>query len=295
MNYLIYFAFGGIEYKNEILYSILSYYKFHHKNENQILIYSDDVAFFKSKIIESIIYHEIDNQTITEWKGTLNFVHRLKVKVIQDATSKYNGNFLYLDSDTFFTKNCSEIFENISKNNIYFDRCEGKLIDNPGGIAKKIRNFLKKENKFSIPSISNLIILDENFVVWNAGVIGFCSSYTKYLKNVEEFVDVLYSKFQLFIIEQLSFNYFFQQNITPIASENFIHHYWYFKEFRVVLKHFFEFHQSKYFDDLIQEIDKINPEYLSTEKRAYKKMSFFNKQIQKLRNGRKWKILNYNL
>ena len=55
------------------------------------------------------------------------------------------------------------------------------------------------------------------------------------------------------------------------------------------------FSKSKSFEEMIVEIDKINPEYLSSEKRAYKKMSFWRKQFHKIQKGRKWKILDYKL
>ena len=295
MSYIIYFAFGGIAYQNELLFSILSYFNFHKADENQIIIYSDSIDFFKKKLPQSIIYIELPNDDITNWKGKHNFVHRVKVKVIEDVVSKYEGNFLYLDSDTYFTKNCSEIFNNINSNAIYFDKCEGKLIDNKGGIARKMKAFLKNESEFKIPSLNETIKIDSDFTVWNAGIIGFNSSYSNQLKMVEELVDELYSKNQLFVMEQIAFNYFFQKQTNPLESINYIHHYWYFKEFRGVLSHFFEHHKSKSFEEMMVEIDKINPEYLSSEKRAYKKMSFWKKQFHKILKGRKWKILDYKL
>lgn len=295
MNYIVYFAFGGKAYQNELLFSILSYFKFHKADENQIIIYSDDIHFFKNKLPQSVKYHNLSNDTVVHWKGQYNFVHRVKIKVIEDITSKYEGNFLYLDTDTYFTKNCCEIFENINSNSIYFDKCEGKLIDNKGGIARKMRVFLKKQNKFKIPSLSEIITIDDNFTVWNAGVIGFNSSFSDQVKLIEELVDELYSKNRLFVMEQIAFNYFFQKKTSPLESINYIHHYWYFKEFRGVLSHFFEHNKLKSFEEMVLEIDKINPEYLSSEKRAYKKMSFWKKQFHKLQTGRKWKILDYKL
>lgn len=277
------------------MYSILSYLKFHKEDENLIIILTDNADFFKKRISNNIIYHELNEEKIKLWKGKHNFVHRVKVKVIQDVVSKYEGNFLYLDSDTYFIKNCSEIFENINSNAIYFDKCEGKLIDNKGGIARKMKAFLKNESEFKIPSLNESLKIDSDFTVWNAGVIGFNSSYSNQLIMVEELVDELYSKNQLFVMEQISFNYFFQRKTKPLESKNHIHHYWYFKEFRGVLSHFFEHNKSKSFEEMIVEIDKINPEYLSSEKRAYKKMSFWKKQFHKIQKGRKWKILDYKL
>lgn len=294
-NYLVYLVFGNDNFYNEVFYSILSYFKYHQENENQIIILTDNVAFFKHKIPHHIIYQELNEEKIKLWKGKINFVHRVKIKAIQEVSSHYSGNFLYLDTDTYFTENCSKIFKNINSNSIYFDKCEGKLIDNLGGIAKKMRKFLKTQNEFEIKSSIEKVKIDENFIVWNAGVIGFNSNSTKNLVFIEELVDVLYSKCRLFIMEQIAFNYFFQIETILLVADETIHHYWYFKEFRTVLTDFFNHNKHKKFKELILEIDKINAFNLSKEKREYKKMSFLKKQLHYLKNGRKWKIIDYKL
>jgi hypothetical protein len=295
MNYLVYLSYGGDDYYNEALYSLLSYYKHQEVNENRIILYTDNSNVFKEHLPEDITYVDINDNLINEWKGSINFVHRVKVKVLQNATARYQGNFLYLDTDTCFRQNIAQLFSRIGKGDIVFDRCEGRLVNNPGGIARKMLKFLKRESSFTIPSCVEAIEIDETFTVWNAGIIGFNSSVAEELFKVEELVDVLYSKNQLFVMEQLAFCYFFQKVKEPVPAESYIHHYWYFKEFRRVLKHFFSHYKEKSFFQLTDSIHKINPQYLSTEKKAYKRMSFWQKQKQRLIKGCKWQILPYEL
>ncbi len=295
MNHLVYLAYGGEDYYNEALYSLLTYYKYHEPGENRILLYTDNTVFFSGQLPDDVIYTELNADKIKEWKGSINFVHRVKIKVLQDVTSRFQGNFLYLDTDTYFLKSIKLLFKEIANNNLVFDRCEGRLIDNPGGIARKMRKFLKKESSFMIPSQSEPIVIDETFTPWNAGIIGFNSSYSDLLDKVEELTDVLYAKNQLFVMEQIAFSYFFQKSKQPIPAESYIHHYWYFKEFRTVLQDFFNHHKNKPFLQLKGEVHKIDPQILSSEKRAYKKMSFWQKQKQKLTKGRKWDIPPYEL
>lgn len=295
MEYLVYLAYGGEDYYAEALYSLLTYYKHHEPGESRILLYTDNTAFFSSQLPDDVIYTELTADKIREWKGSINFVHRIKIKVLQNAASRFQGKFLYLDTDTYFLNSIKPLFAEIAINNLVFDRCEGRLLDNSGGIATKMRKFLKKENNFTIPSQSDPIVIDEKFTPWNAGIIGFNSSYSNLLDKVEELTDVLYAKNHLFIMEQIAFSYFFQKNSSPIAAESYIHHYWYFKEFRTVLKDFFNYHKNKPFLQLKGEVHKIDPQILSSEKRAYKKMSFWQKQKQKLTKGRKWTIPLYEL
>lgn len=293
-NYLIYLAYGSADHYNELMYSLVSFYKFHPKDAVSILIYTDDSSFINGKIPDEITLKILDNKTLSLWKGAVNFNHRLKVKVLQDAHSNYTGNFLFVDTDTYFTQNCSDLFQKINNNGVVMDLCEGRLIDNTGGIARKTRKVLKKQNQFSLASDTEIVTIDHEFTVWNSGVIGFNSNFSK-LHLVEELVDQLYSKGKLFVMEQIAFNYYLQQYKTPFSAGDYIHHYWYFKEFRGILRHFFSHHQGKSLEELIPEIDKINPETLAKEKVEYKKMSFFKKQWHKIIHGRKWKISDYKL
>ena len=295
MNYLLYLVYGSGGYTQEALYSLISYYRLHIQDENQVVIYTDDPAPFKKLLPDTVIYIPLTAMQLQEWKGGIDFNHRIKIKAIEDACTRFTGNILYIDTDTYFTKNISGLFKEISNKAIIFHKSEGRLIDNPGGIAAKTRKFLKQHNLFALKSQEQPVKLDSKLEVWNAGTIGFNSQYNNNLVLVEELTDALYSKYALFVMEQIAFSYVFGRITSPKPAEDYIHHYWYFKEFKTVLKHFFTFHEGKSLPDLQIEIDKINPEHLSTEKRTYKKMSFWKKQFTRLTKGRKWKIADYTL
>lgn len=295
-NYLIYLSFGNDDYHRETLFSLLSFYKFHsEKAQVTIIIYTDKSIFFKQILPSSVHYRILDSQQINDWKGSLNYIYRLKTKVLQEVCATYTGNFLFVDTDTVFLKNCIFLFEEIHKGELLLDACEGKLINNPGGIARKTRAFLKQKSSFSIASDDKPIQLDKNFVAWNSGTIGFTNTIAKILISVEELIDELYAKSNLFVVEQIALSYYFQKIKSPKATENYIHHYWNFKEFRTVLKTFFDHNESKTFTELITEIHKIDPQKLAIPKRNYKKLSFFQKQWRKISTGKKWQIPNYNL
>jgi len=229
------------------------------------------------------------------WKGPSNYLYRIKTKVLQEVCTSYIGNFLFVDTDTVFLNNCTSLFKEIEAGELFLDANEGKLIDNKGGIARKIKRFLKTQSSFSIPSDKNTITLTDQFVVWNSGTIGFTNAIQKTLLSVEELMDLLYLKSNIFIVEQIALSYYFQKIKGPKETKDFIHHYWDFKEFRKVLTDFFNHNATKDLADLIAQIHKINPDSLSIEKKKYKKMSFFQKQWRKISTGRKWKIPDYNL
>jgi hypothetical protein len=74
-HFLIYQAYGKEEIKQECLFSLLS------------LRYHASEAFLEK---------------LQDWRGSIDFVHRVKIKILQDAAQKYEGKFIYLDTDTYF-------------------------------------------------------------------------------------------------------------------------------------------------------------------------------------------------
>ena len=211
-NYLIYLSFGNDDYHRETLFSIISFYKFNTvKDQINILIYSDKPSFFKEILPPTVQFHVIDTQQINDWKGSLNYIYRLKTKVLQAVCATYTGNFLFVDTDTVFLKNSTSLFEQIELGELMLDANEGKLIDNAGGIARKTKRFLKKQNTFSIPSDEKTITLTDQFVVWNSGTIGFTNAVQKTLISVEDLMDLLYVKSKIYIVEQIALSYYFQK------------------------------------------------------------------------------------
>lgn len=296
MNYIIYQVHGNIAYYHEALYSILSYYMFNINSEIKIVIYTDNATFLKKYLPNDVIYISITDKKIIEWRGEIDFVHRVKIKIIQDFTSKYNGNFLYLDTDTSFTSNINDIFDSIENDMLFFDKYECELFESKSLIIKRIARFFKRNNLQKSHSELNLIEVAKPFYLWNAGAIGFNTKYISLLNNVEALTDLLYPKLKSHITEQFAFCYYFQTIKRPQVTDGKIYHYWDFKEFRPILKEFFDYNSSKNLLELIAEIDKIDPIILSKDKVDYRKMTFFGKIVKRILNkGKKWENAPYKL
>lgn len=295
MNYLVYLAYGGVDYCNEALYALLSYYQYHTQEEATVIIYTDNPAFFKPQLPKTVVYIPLTGQTLHDWKGKSGFNHRIKIKVLQDACVRFPGNILYCDTDTHFNQNVTHLFDLISGGGVVFHQAEGSLAVRKGNVARKLRIFLKKHPQFILAESGDLINIDSTLLVWNAGVIGFSASYSYMLQNVLELTDAFCEKANIFVLEQVAFNYFFQRLSVPYAAEAEVEHYWYFKEFRVVLSHFFSHFKQASLSERIASIEKIAPYRLSEEKRAYKAMGFWEKQWTKVTKGAKWRVKSYEL
>lgn len=213
-------------------------------------------------------------------------MHRVKIEILKDATKKYQGKFLYLDTDTCFLDTPEKIFSLIIPKNYLMHLPEGTIGSRKNLTFKKLNAFLKK-HKYTLPIGKNTLPFTTDLVMWNAGVLGFCSDEAELLEKVLTFTDSFYQLYPKHIAEQLAFSYYWQANL--FATNNYIFHYWNFKEFRKILRQFFEVFAKASLEECIWAFPKILPENLMKNKLAYENLPFLQKTWRKiLRN--KWQM-----
>ena len=227
---ILYHAYGAETLHQQVLFSILTLH-YHIKavyESIQIIIYTDKPNAFKELMPSIPISIElITNDLINEYKGINNFVHRVKIKIIQDCMEKYKKNIFYLDSDTYFTEcprnllNKIDITTSIMNSNDYDLNNADDLYENEDWlmIRRAIRDF-----EYKISGTSLKIQLSTR--MWNAGVIGLSYENRDLLNDVLDLTDQIYYNRKVFTAEQFAFSYFLQNRTNLISSENVIFHYW---------------------------------------------------------------------
>src|SRR6187551_3757079 len=102
---LLFQAYGDIGNINECRFSLLKYFAVYNKppSETAIIIYTDQPNYFLSytDFFSGIQLRLIDAEQIKEWRGADNFVHRVKIKIMQDCFTTFKGSLLYCDTDTY--------------------------------------------------------------------------------------------------------------------------------------------------------------------------------------------------
>lgn len=295
-NYILFFTHGSDQFLNEALFALLSYYAHHKEHENNIIVYTDNKKFFENKLPKSITYIKLDKQTIQKWKGDINFVHRAKIELLKDFSTRFSGNLLYLDCDTYFRTNISSLFEHIQKGTPVMSIKEGALHSSPIKHLKELhRYFVKKEHQLTTER--TIYKFKKDVLMYNAGIIGTNVQLNDSLfQEALQITDAIYPENPSHVVEQFAFSYLLQYRTNEIIeAEKLIHHYWYFKEFRGILMDFFKTYENKNFEELLALYTKIDPEYLGAEKLKYKNASFGEKILIKISTFRKWKIRDYQL
>lgn len=295
MKYLVYQSYGSRDILNECCYSILSLLRQGiNKAEIRVVIYTDQPNYFSFLPADCIEFVKLDAAIIAEYKGAHAFVHRLKIKVLQDAFTRFTGPVLYVDSDIYFLKPIDPLFACITESNFLMCNNEGQIHLGGNRIFEKFSAFLKSNAAYLK---EKNIAIAYDITMWNAGVIGLLSDKKELLKKVLYTNDVIYDKFQSHVVEQLSFSYQLQENGTLHASTGYLYHYWNFKEFRIVLAQFFNYHLNRSSVELmIADVDSIRPDILIKPKLAYEALPFLKKSIRKLSGKRnRWKFPAYTI
>lgn len=295
MKYLLYQAYGNTAIIHEALYSILSFFSIQPEQEEvTVVVYTDNeepfLELFKGKPVKCVM---MSAALIKEWKGEMNFVHRLKIKVIQDFFERYDGPVLYVDSDTCFTASPHTLWQALGEGKLVMHTREGRVSDRINPVFKKLARFLSS-NEIPLRDGSKLKISPATDM-WNAGVLGLKPADKQLLDKVLLLTDSMYPLYQKHIVEQFAFSFYFQQAAEVTPADNCIFHYWNFKEFRTVLADFFAFYKDRDMTVLLAAIHNISPLNLGKAKQEYESLGKPAKFLRKLKIKNGWQMPQYKL
>jgi len=272
-HYLIYQAYGKAEIFHEAIYSIHSLLNKQSSLDYQIIVVTDNSDFFKQYLNSNTIYHEVSKEQIKLWRGSIDFVHRVKIEVLQMLSKQYSGSFLYVDTDIYFLNEISSLFQLIDQGKSIMCFRENAINEGKNILYKRLNAFVKSKK--------NDTVITPETTMFNAGVLGFNSSFFPVLESVKLLTDQLYQKHPTFIIEQLAFSYYLQQHGNVIETEGkWVFHYWNFKEFRQVLAHLFE--KNTQGDELFASFNKNIVTEMIKPKRAYESLPSWKRKIKKI-------------
>lgn len=290
-NYWIMQAYGHIGILNEAKYALLSFLANMPADQlPQIIIYTDQPAFFKL-FEQYVTLKSIDKQLITEWSGEINFVHRVKIKMLQDFWATHtHGNLLYTDTDVTFLKPVLTLFQAIEQGTFLMHVSEGTISPKSNLTISRLYKFFKTNPK----ELTHFWTAADptNLKMYNAGVLGMNAGAL--LEDVLLLTDQMYKVYQRHIVEQFAFSYYAQVKASKLMVVNdSIFHYWNFKEFRGVLADFFTKYESASLSQLIELHTLLLPQEMEKPKRAYEALSFWPRTLRKL-SGKRWTMPPYD-
>lgn len=247
---IVYQSYGNNDVFKQTLFSIftLQYYLSETRINfpYSIIVYTDKPEIFSKYNLETSL---LSQNLIQEWKGKYNFLHRVKIIIIEDVARRYNDSIIYIDSDTYFIKSPILLFKKISSEISLMLNNEGQISKNN---QKLLFNFLSNK--------TNLDIGNNKIFMWNAGLIGIDKSNIHLINKILELNDNIYEKFYRHIVEQFSFSYYLQINTNIYSCDDYLIHYCGDKELVVeILSRFLETQKAFPMQNIYKNANKLEP------------------------------------
>ena len=252
-SYIVFQAYGNIGILQECAFALLTLSRQHTYEELkdlEIWIYTDKPEFFQSfkGCSLNLNYRGINPVLIQQWRGAINFVHRVKIEVLRDFVKDKEGQVLYLDTDVYIAQPISEVFNQVAEGNLYMHIMEGLIHETDNVVMQKLSRFIKKNKPIS--SNEKIIGIPEHTAMWNAGLLGFHTKFNYLLEEVLSFTDTVYPSFPKHVVEQFAFSLYFQQAMPMKTAHTRVFHYWNLKEIRFILNSFFKYFEDQNWDIL---------------------------------------------
>ncbi|MEO6907368.1 MAG: hypothetical protein ABI210_05720 [Abditibacteriaceae bacterium] len=227
---ILYLAYGGVDYLNQALYSILTlrHYCPDLDQKYKVVVYTDSPEFFEGRCIEC---RQVSAEQVQQWRGCYNYVHRFKIEMIRDANRSYGVPLLYLDSDTYWQASPEALFSAIEAGSFVMNSYEGLLSET---FHPVLHRFLSSDvgRKFGISPQSPM---------WNSGIIGLPACATTLLGEVLKLTDDLFRLcYERNWLEQFAFTHVLSERSSLVAATRELNHYWeYNMQAQTVLREFF--------------------------------------------------------
>lgn len=227
---IVYQAYGRQDIVQQVLFSIATLKsKAGGALPAMVEIYTDRAeslqGFFAGE--KNVRFVSITPQEIIAYRGAIDFVHRVKLKILERASADFDEPIIYLDGDVFFQKDPTALFAKITSTDSLMHICESRLDEAKDPLTKKIAKFIKK-NEFTIDDKTWKMPLETE--MWNAGVIGIHPANKYFFHEMLELTDQMYSRYQKHVMEQLAVSYVLQRKTKIHSSHLEIIHYWASKE-----------------------------------------------------------------
>ncbi len=236
---LVYQAYGQKAIYQEAALSILTWLHQPGSAASQVLVYTDAPEALQAMIGTrlNVFYQPVSADQWQAWRGEIDFVHRVKICVLQDALMRVAGPLLYLDTDTVWTAPADTLAATLAAGRRLMHLKEGSLAAG-NALNRKIYKALsgqvvKLENGDTFQANATLMM-------YNAGVLGLLPQDAPLLAIVLALTEALYRALPKHVMEQLAFSYVLQQAGPVDSADGPILHYWNLKALREQLPAFFE-------------------------------------------------------
>lgn len=227
-------SFGKESEYKRALFTVLSFFAHRPLDQYvQVLIFTDAPEWFQRVLVDlPIHYVRLSPEKIKVMRGEIDFLHRMKIALIEEAFQLYpQHKLIYADSDTFFTANPDGILAQITPDcaamhlwEYQFDSMKDMAL--PAGKTFQAFYQLIQKQDFVLADGARIRISPQ-MSSWNAGLMFFHPEHKRLIPDVYALTNQFYPSTENHASEQYAFSIVLQQHthLIPCAAINY--HYWY--------------------------------------------------------------------
>lgn len=222
-------SFGKESEYRRVVLAILSYYAYASDKDATTYLFTDNIPWFEPYLNElPIHYVQLTPAKMKVMRGEIDFLHRMKIALIEEAFQLSNTNLLYFDSDTFFTADPEIYVKEIAPNRSFMHLLEYEFSVLKNTTFAEGQNFyqLITNQRFQMADGSEFEV-SLNHSSWNAGVMMFHRSHSRFIPDVYALTNQFYPKTKNHASEQFAFSLILQESTTLKSCEPVVYHYWY--------------------------------------------------------------------
>lgn len=222
------------EYRRAIL-TTLSYFAWNSGPvaETAVLLFTDRPEYFEPYFSGlPVSYVLLTPEKIKVMRGGIDFLHRMKIALIEEAYQRCEeSKLLYADSDTFFTADPTPLADQLTPDHCFmhlreFQFEENKDLPLPAGATYQAFYRVITTRQFKGAQGQSIDVRPDMYS-WNAGVMFFHPSHARVIPDVYALTNQFFPDSQNHASEQFAFSIMLQTTTRISPCESVIYHYWY--------------------------------------------------------------------
>jgi hypothetical protein len=231
-------SFGKESEYRRVVLAILSYYAHSTNQTARTVLFTDAPIWFEPYFIGlPIDFILLTPKKVKEMRGEIDFLHRMKIALIEEAFQLYQTDILYFDSDTFFIADPMPFMAQLSPQKSFMHLCEYQfesIRNMPLPAGATFQAFVQLIEKKSFQLSDRELPVTANMSSWNAGVMMLHNTHSSLIPDVYRLTDYFFPETKNHASEQYAFSILLQTKTQLSACDEMIYHYWYNIKKRII-------------------------------------------------------------
>jgi hypothetical protein len=238
---ILYLSHGGRKYHDQTCYSVLTLLARliqHNRNDFRIAVYTDQPGRLPAHDLVRAI--PVDPRAFAALRGPLDYVHRIKLGILQRALGEFGAPLIYVDSDTRWRNIPDAPFASLDARApqppCYLYKIEGTI--SPVFFPRYHHLLVRKQRQLAAWQLRP----DPPWIMWNSGTVGIPRQSAGFIEDVLRVNDELLPHVGYRnCVEQLALSLVAASRFDVRPFDACLEHWWsYGWELPVLLRRFFD-------------------------------------------------------